>query len=384
MTQRYPSIKSFETDSQSRYRLFDKEHCELGDNDGVENIYVEFKKFCILATDNIFSNTQIEELLYYGHPLDKDLFNEMIYNIINKNIKKYIAKYLGIFSKAQINGELYFGVCDLGFLDGIPFYGVLDIERIKKMITTAINENVRGAYLDDIDITEEEQQRIRDLYNNIKCYIKKLHTPQIDTVEYCKLRDTQRQLLVELEEKKKIIDDIWSNYNHSHKQYILKLNKYNSGIVNYLFNPDLRKEIIEYIKLNFSQDDTLDQQELNSIIAFYSHNDKSFSDADVSIIKNIKYDPINWLLAYKDMMLNKIKQLRPETPTCKKQMNNVYLKFFNNMSNISSFLLPEVQMYILKFTLPYIPGIYCYYKYPGSEAWLSKTRAIINGEVSCY
>jgi len=108
----------------------------------------------------------------------------MIYNIINKNIKKYIAKYLGIFSKAQINGELYFGVCDLGFLDGIPFYGVLDIERINEMITKAINENARGAYLDDRDITEEEQLHIRDLYNNVKCYIKELNTPQIDTVEY--------------------------------------------------------------------------------------------------------------------------------------------------------------------------------------------------------
>jgi hypothetical protein len=83
-------------------------------------------------------------------------------------------------------------------------------------------------------------------------------------------------------------------------------------------------------------------------------------------------------------MLNKIKQLRPETPTCKKQMNNVYLKFFNNMSNISSFLLPDVQLYVLKFSFPYIPGVYCEYKYPGSDAWQSKTRAIINGEVSCY
>jgi hypothetical protein len=327
MTRRYPSIKPVRGKTKSQYRLFDKKHCELGDNGGSETLYVEFKQFCILAIDNIFSNNQIEEFLYYEHRLDKDLFNEMIYNIINKNIKKYIAKYLGLFSKAQINGELYFGISDLGFLDGIPFYGVLDINRINEMITDAINENVRGAHLDDRDITEEEQLHIRDLYN--------------------------------------------------------------SGIVNYLFNPDLRKEIIEYVKLNFAQDNTLDKQQLNSIIKFYSHVNKyyrgmSFSDEDVSIIKNIKYDPINWLLAYKDIMLNEIKQTRPETPTCKKQMNNVYLKFFNNMSNISSFLLPEVQLYVLKFTLPYIPDIYCEYKYPGSDAWQSKTRAIINGEVSCY
>ena len=389
MTKHYSFIKPARARTKSIYRLFDRKQCELGDNGGGETLYVEFKQFCILATDNIFSNNQIEELLYYGHRLDKDLFNEMIYNIINKNIKKYIAKYLGIFSKAQINGELYFGVCDLGFLDGIPFYGVLDINRINDMITEAINENIRGVYLDGRDITEEEQLHIRDLYNNVKCYIKELHTPQIETVKYCQLKDTQRELLIKLEEKKKVLDDIWTNYNYSYKQYILKLNKYNSGIVNYLFNPDLRKEIIEYVKSDFAQDNTLDQQQLNSIIKFYSHVNKyyggmSFSDEDVSIIKNIKYDPINWLLAYKDNMLNKIKQLRPETPTCKKQMNNVYLKFFNNMSNISSFLLPDVQLYVLKFSFPYILGIYCYYKYPGSDAWHSKTRAIINGEVSCY
>ena len=387
--QRYSSIKSARGKTKSIYRLFDKKQCDLGDNGGGETLYVEFKQFCILAIDNIFSNNQIEEFLYYEHRLDKDLFNEMIYNIINKNIKKYIAKYLGLFSKAQINGELYFGISDLGFLDGIPFYGVLDINRINEMITTAVNENVKGAYLDDRDITEKEQLHIRDLYNNIKCYIKELHTPQIETVEYCQLKDTQRELLIKLEEKKKVLEDIWTNYNYSYKQYILKLNKYNSGIVNYLFNPDLRKEIIEYVKSDFAQDNTLDPRHLNSIIKFYSHVNKyyggmTFSDEDVSIIKNIKYDPINWLLAYKDNMLNKIKQLRPETPTCKKQMNNVYLKFFNNMSNISSFLLPDVQMYLLKFSLPYIPDIYCEYKYPGSDEWHSKTRAIINGEVSCY
>ena len=257
------------------------------------------------------------------------------------------------------------------------------------MITKAINEKARGSYLDGKDTTEEEELHIRNLYNNIKCYIKKLHTPQIDTIEYCQLKDKQRQLLVELEEKKKRKDDIRSNYNYLHKQYILKLSKYNSGIINYLFNPDLRKEIIEYIKLNFTQDESLNQQELNSIITFYSHNNKyyeemSFTNEEVSIIKEIKYHPINWLLAYKDIMLNEIKQLRPGKPISKPPMTDIYLKFFNNMSNISSFLLPEVQMYILKFSLPYIPGIYCYYKYPGSDVWESKTRKIINGEVSCY
>ena len=105
--QRYSSIKSARGKTKSIYRLFDKKQCDLGDNGGGETLYVEFKQFCILAIDNIFSNNQIEEFLYYEHRLDKDLFNEMIYNIINKNIKKYIAKYLGLFSKAQINGELY-------------------------------------------------------------------------------------------------------------------------------------------------------------------------------------------------------------------------------------------------------------------------------------
>ena len=40
-------------------------------------------------------------------------------------------------------------------------------------------------------------------------------------------------------------------------------------------------------------------------------------------------------------------------------------------------------MYLLKITIPYIPDVYCEYKYYGKSEWHSKERAIVLGQVSC-
>jgi hypothetical protein len=114
----------------------------------------------------------------------------------------------------------------------------------------------------------------------------------------------------------------------------------------------------------------------------YYYDSISFCDGEIDEIIKIEYTPIRWLIAYKDHMLAKIKELKPVIPTYR-PITNMYLKFFNNISNISSFLLPDIKMYLLKITIPYIPDVYCEYKYLGHSTWHSKERAIVLGQVSC-
>ena len=355
---------------------------------GKETLDKEYKEFCITARDNLFSNTTIKNLLYNSCKLDNSSFNKMVYQIIEKNIKKYIAKYIGLFSKSQMDGTFYFGINDAGYTTGMPFYGILDINIIQKMFSSVI-DNLRGVYLDDRYITEDEQNRIRDLYYKcIKCEIIELEMPKIDTVAYYKLHTEQRNNLSEFEAKCKKINDIWNNYDYLYKQYILILDRYKGKLVSYLINPDLRAEIVIFILNDFEQNETLDKEYLQDIIEFYLHDDNyydsiSFSDGEIDEIIKIEYTPIRWLIAYKDHMLAKIKELKPVIPNYR-PITNMYLKFFNNISNISSFLLPDIKMYLLKITIPYIPGVYCEYKYPGHTIWHSKERAIVLGQVSCY
>ena len=50
----------------------------------------------------------------------------MIDDILIEYMKKYIPKYIGNFSKAEIDGNLYIGVDDIGYIEGIPYFGELD------------------------------------------------------------------------------------------------------------------------------------------------------------------------------------------------------------------------------------------------------------------
>ena len=354
---------------------------------GGETLNKEYKEFCITAKDNVFSNTAIRNLLYNGYRLENKKFNKMIYQIIEKNIRKYIAKYIGLFSKSQIEGTFYFGINDAGYTTGMPFYGLLDINKIKKMFNSII-DNLRGAYLDDRYITEDEQNKIRNAYIScIKYEIIELEIPKKDTSAYYKLHTEQQNKLSEFEAKCKKINDMWDNYDYLYKKYILILDRYKGKLVSYLINPELRAEIVIFILNDFEQNESLDKTHLQDIIEFYLHDDYyydsiSFCDGEIDEIIKIEYTPIRWLIAYKDHMLAKIKELKPVIPTYR-PITNMYLKFFNNISNISSFLLPDIKIYLLKITIPYIPDVYCEYKYPGHFTWHSKERAIVLGQVSC-
>lgn len=355
---------------------------------GGETLDKEYKEFCITAKDNVFSNTVIKNLLYYGYKLDNTKFNKMVYQIIEKNIRKYIPKYIGLFSKSQLEGTFYFGINDAGYTTGMPFYGLLDINKIKEMFSSII-DNLRGAYLDDRYITADEQDKIKhEYFSCIKYEIIELEIPKKDTSAYYKLHVEQQNKLSEFEAKCKKINDMWDNYDYLYKLYILKLDRYKGKLVSYLINSELRAEIVIFILNDFEQNETLDKTHLQDIIEFYLHDDYyydsiSFCDGEIDEIIKIEYTPIRWLIAYKDHMLAKIKELKPVIPTYR-PITNMYLKFFNNISNISSFLLPDIKIYLLKITIPYIPGVYCEYKYPGHTIWHSKERAIVLGQVSCY
>jgi hypothetical protein len=229
---------------------------------------------------------------------------------------------------------------------------------------------------------------IRDAYfRYIKCDIIELEIPKKDTVAYYKLHTEQQNKLSEFEAKCKKINDIWDNYDYLYKKYILKLDRYKGKLVSYLINSELRAEIVVFILNDFEQNESLDKTYLQDIIEFYLHDDSyydsiSFSDGEIDEIIKMEYTPIRWLIAYKDYMLAKIKKLKPMIPTYR-PITTMYLKFFNNISNISSFLLPDIKMYLLKITIPYIPDVYCEYKYVGKSGWHSKERAIVLGQVSC-
>ena len=120
----------------------------LGQMIGPELLDREFKEFCLQKLNLYFTEDDIINLIYHSKPLDNIIWNKMINSQIYDYFIKYIPKYIGNFSKAGINGTLFFGIDDMGFIEGIPYYGRLSKKSVKNMIISCII-NSRGIRIDN-------------------------------------------------------------------------------------------------------------------------------------------------------------------------------------------------------------------------------------------
>ena len=102
---------------------------KIGKYIGSETINVEFKELCFNSLINYFDNKTLYNFLYNDRVLNSKTFNNMVLNELTGYINKYIPKYMGNFSKANITGELYIGVDDNVLIEGIPYYGTLTLKN---------------------------------------------------------------------------------------------------------------------------------------------------------------------------------------------------------------------------------------------------------------
>ena len=58
-------------------------------------------------------------------------FNKQVNSNIKKYFKMYAPKYMVSFFNSKINGELFIGVDDWGFVKGIPYKGEIPIDILK-------------------------------------------------------------------------------------------------------------------------------------------------------------------------------------------------------------------------------------------------------------
>ena len=93
-----------------------------------ETLNIEYKKF----TFNIAGlPIDIKQAEYYCNNNIFE-FNTYVINNIYKYFECFLLKNVCAFMNSQINGDFYIGVNDLGFIEGIPYLGILPIELITK------------------------------------------------------------------------------------------------------------------------------------------------------------------------------------------------------------------------------------------------------------
>lgn len=350
---------------------------KLGMNIGRETIYKEYKELCFQNLHNYFNDLSLYDLLYRYKKLDKNIFNRMVRNNLNEYFIKYIPKYLSIFSKSKISGELYIGVNDIGNLEGIPYFGKLNIIFIKNLIKNSMQYS-RG--IDNNIISD----KIKDYYyNNINIEIIKLDFFDKDEI-IDDLNNTNR-LLNSLEESNNIIKNQWILYHHTYNLWQNKIKKYSVKLINLLSNDIIRNEIKDYIIENYNGGSI---SRLNEILKYFDNNNNYYKNNVFTLeyIQNIINDinhPIRWVINFKDDKLNILKKQKPIPPTYKVN-DRIYHLFCNNICNFRSHLYKSnnnIYFYIIRITFNIKDDSlnkYIEYRNINSIKWLAKTRILDN------
>jgi hypothetical protein len=212
---------------------------KIGKYIGSETINVEFKELCFNSLINYFDNKTLYNLLYNDRVLNSKTFNNMVLNELTGYIEKYIPKYIGNFSKANITGELYIGVDDNGLIEGIPYYGTLTPKKIAQMIYRA-RVNSRGVRLiDDEEIYDDTL--IDEYYYKLKVEI--VHLQFFDNKDIVDDIQKSKERLSEVEKYNDDLTIAWKTYEDIYAKWIYEHNLYSDKLINILMNKEIRKEL---------------------------------------------------------------------------------------------------------------------------------------------
>lgn len=360
---------------------------KIGKYIGSESINIEFKELCFNSLINYFDSKTVYNLLYNDKMLNSKTFNNMVLNELTGYIDRYIPKYIGNFSKANITGELYIGVDDNGLIEGIPYYGTLTPKKIAQMIYSA-KVNSRGVRLiDDKEIYDDTL--IDEYYSRLKFEI--VHLQFFDNKDLIDDIIKSKEKLFEVEKYNDELSIAWKNYEEIYAKWIYEHNLYSDKLINILMNKEIRKELKKYVTEEFNKNHNLNKTKLNTILSFYSHT-KQYYEKLVFNIESINqiihdiYNPIVWLMKFKDYRLTQIRKSKPYPPLYRPNKNKYHM-FCNNLSNFRSQLYNlnnDLNFYLIKFEIPNIENSFLEYRNPNSIKWLSKSRILTQDGPSCY
>lgn len=283
-----------------------------------ENESLEFKDFYLkIEPDILLNENEIEEVILTGK------WNENLNNLIDINIKQYlksyIPKYVSCYMNSKINGNLIFGIDDIGEVTGIPYKGNIDYQKILKYIKRTISKYTKGLpNLDHINVNITKLEYDLDI----------LEDNAGDQINLLKTKNEEYNFKIK-------------EYRKNKKKWMEELSKYSTNFYNILNNKESRKRVIQYCKKYCP----------NKYIIDYIDNDKIIEvNCNTQLYKRFRdpNDLMYWAGKYKDDNIEKLKLSKPYRKDMPKLINNslilrkisdMRLRFLSNNENINYFLI---------------------------------------------
>jgi hypothetical protein len=343
--------------------LFSSKPIKYNKHVGIENLTKEYKEFTFtgsLMIDRKSAEYYCESKLFE--------FNDNVDEILEKYFKFFISKYVVGYFNSNLNGHLYIGIDDNGFVKGIPYQGNLQETKLKENIYQIIETNVKST----IHI---------DFRKLIKINFLKVEKPD-EPISKC----------VEIYHKYLVEKD---KFNKAYNEFLIKMENwrirfafFTQRLIDLANNFESRIMIIEYIrKINPN----------SSVISLLESNFKlTYCDHDA--LKPLKEDinnPYYWVCAFKDDM---VKIMRASKPIFK--YNTFFPNTAINLINSCSEMIPywmhsnkNMNLYIIHIEFKKIETIYgykinndnyFYYKEKKNGKWVKCYRTVLpNGEPYC-
>lgn len=281
---------------------------------GPETVDREYKEFSLHKTGVPFDIDQAE--LYCAS--NQFAFDDLVLSNIQKYIQQYIPKYMSGFWNSGIQGEMWIGTDDYGFIKGIP------MSLSRSLDTTWIEECIRDTIRTHIRFDEE-------------------HTPSFSVKVHSVARpETQKGVhpmySFYLDKKKEFIQE-YQSFLHTYQEWQHTYEVVNMKLVDIVNRPEYRASLISFIRQSEHRNENVIRLLLDP-----TYELPSLSGED---IKDMKHDPESvfyWVTHLKDMECEKYRRDKPYFLNKFKQRHIP----FNLLISISE-MIPywDVQLYLI-------------------------------------
>jgi hypothetical protein len=293
-----------------------------------ESLETEYKEFRLEMSSE--SPTMTKTIFH-----DTTILKSMFLNVIEKSMRKYIAKYACAFFNTGIDGKILFGVSDNSEVVGLPIMAS-ELDSTLSMIDFVIKEE-----LDPIDPNLKEKIIVKSY--------------KIDTIDqtYVTYQGHKDYIRIKYEEHQKHLD-LYEKYIGLKKIFMECIERYRRPIKVIINDPEIRLEFIEYLK--FHDKYHLFRSEL-----------ESGSDIPISDIKVLKHDDttiVYWITNFRDIRSEEIiKTMRPLWTFESRPVDPYYCILQDFKPMIDSLVEKNFYMYIIEINFKFknlLPLFPCY------------------------
>lgn len=340
----------------------------IGFNESLEK---EFKELTVkIDIEAYFEREKIVEIVKTGivDGKSREIFNNMILDVINHYFKFYVPKYLSAFGNSELDyGELYIGINDLGEITGIPYFGELDHAYLKELM-----RNIIPFTSYDMHSEEIEFEIVKVLTDGVLFDIDDLRTDIDEVIE-------------RFERDKLEYEAMYKTYCKTKMKWFEKVMEYSVKIEDFVRVPKLKEELTRYVIEKGGLPEVIHDIETTTTLGLT----EEFG------VKDRKLDPtdiVYWITNYKDEKLFALYDIKPTRPPMMIFNDSFYLVHFSLLSGLRKKLLLNVgsgklNYFYIKIKMPTKvlsrTGHEVFYRNLGEDGWICKTRCLVGGEPGC-